>query len=205
MEPGGAGRKSSRPGRTLVGGQSVKLCQRGAEFAGAFNRTRGGKAMRKFLLLAATVATTGLVVVAAADAATPPGQSFRGYTPFQVSGNPDCKDLAGMTLTRQTPDGQTVMGVVPTSANQARFAPPVNGATDGHINLSLNSDPGVGWWVSNDDVDTVIVKGGPNANVYIYPGGDFSDGSLTAPANKGGQPAAIGSVTVCYNPLPSAT
>jgi hypothetical protein len=133
--------------------------------------------MRKFLLLAAAVAATGLVVVAAAVAATD-----RGINPVFVSGNPDCKDL----------------GV--TSAIQAKFGQPANGATDGRVNLLLLSN-GVSWYVlNNEDVDAVIVKGGSGANVYRYPGGDFSDGGLTTPLNKGGKPAALGYVTVCYTP-----
>ena len=133
--------------------------------------------MRKFLLLAAAVAATGLVVAAAAVAATD-----RGVNPVFVSGNPDCKDL----------------GV--TSAIQAKFDQPANGATDGRVNLLLLSN-GVSWYVlNNEDVDAVIVKGGSGANVYRYPGGDFSDGRLTTPLNKGGKPAALGYVTVCYTP-----
>ena len=133
--------------------------------------------MRKFLLLASAVATTGLVVVAAADAAT-----VRGIDPVYVSGNPDCKDL----------------GV--TSAIQAKFDLPANGATDGRVHLVLDLN-GVGWYVlNNEDVDAVIVKGGSGANVYRYPGGDFSDGVVTTPPNKGGKPAALSYVTVCYTP-----
>lgn len=134
--------------------------------------------MRKFLLMAAAVAATGLVVAAAASAATD-----RGINPVFVSGNPDCKDLPGVT-----------------SAIQAKFDLPANGATDGRVNLLLLSN-GVSWYVlNNEDVDAVIVKGGSGANVYRYPGGDFSDGGLITPLNKGGKPAALGYVTVCYTP-----
>jgi hypothetical protein len=135
--------------------------------------------MRKFLLLAAAVAAAGLVVVAPAGAAT-----FRGIDPVFVSGNPGCTDLPGVT-----------------SAIQAKFVSPANGATDGRVHLILAGSNGFGWYVlNNEDVDSVIVKGGSGANVYRYPGGDFSDGGLTTPLNKGGQPAALGSVTVCYTP-----
>jgi len=138
--------------------------------------------MRKFLLLAASIAATGLVVVAAADAAT-----VRGINPVYVSGSPDCKDLSGDPF-------------FVTSAIQAKFDQPVNGATDGRVHLLLSPD-GFGWYVlTNEDVDAVIVKGGPGANVYRYPGGDFSDGPLTTPLNKGGKPADLGYVTVCYTP-----
>jgi hypothetical protein len=118
-----------------------------------------------------------LVVVAAAVAATD-----RAINPVFVSGTPDCNDL----------------GV--TSAIQAKFDQPVNGANDGRVHLLLLSN-GVSWYVlQNEDVDAVIVKGGSGANVYRYPGGDFSDGGLTTPLNKGGKPAALGYVTVCYTP-----
>jgi hypothetical protein len=141
--------------------------------------------MRKFLLVVAAVAATGLVVAAAAGAATD-----RDVNPVFVSGNPDCKDLAGVT-----------------SAIQAKFDAPTNGATDGRVHLLLLTT-GVSWYVlNNEDVDAVIVKGGSGANVYRYPGpgpgsaaGDFSDGGLTTPLNKGGKPAALGYVTVCYTP-----
>ena len=134
--------------------------------------------MRKFLLLATAIAATGLVVVPAAVAAT-----FRGIDPVFVSGTPDCKAL----------------GV--TSAVQAKFDQPADGATDGRVHLLGVSSNGVGWYVlNNEDVDAVIVKGGSGANVYRYPGGDFSDGGLTTPLNKGGKPAALGYVTFCYTP-----
>lgn len=134
--------------------------------------------MRKFLLLATAVAATGLVVVPAAGAAT-----FRGIDPVFVSGNPDCKDLPGVT-----------------SAIQAKFDLPANGATDGRVNLFVLSNA-VSWYVlNNEDVDAVIVKGGSGANVYRYPEGHFSDGGLTTPLNKGGKQAALGYVTVCYTP-----
>jgi len=133
--------------------------------------------MPRFLLLAVAVAATGLVVPAAAGAAT-----IRGINPVFVSGKPDCKDL-GMT-----------------SAIQAKFDQPVNGVTDGRVTLILSSSD-VTWYVlNNEDVDAVIIKGGSGANVYRYPGGDFSDVGLTTPLNKGGQPAALGYVTVCYTP-----
>jgi len=134
--------------------------------------------MRKFVLFAAAVAAASLVVVAAASAATD-----RGITPFYVSGNPDCKDLAGVS-----------------SAVAAKFVLPPNGATDGRVNLLLLPN-GVTWYVlQNEDVDAVIVKGGNGANVYRYPAGHFSDGGLTTPLNKNGKPAALSYVEVCYTP-----
>src|SRR4051794_2718859 len=148
---------------------TVDASRRMRNFAEAFNRTAEGKLMRKFLLLAVAVAAAGLVVAAAAGAATD-----RGINPVFVSGSPGCKDLPGVT-----------------SKIQAKFVLPAIGATDGRVNLLLLPN-GVSWYVlNNEDVDAVIVKGGSGANVYRYPGGDFSDGRLTTPLNKGGNPAAL--------------
>ena len=49
-------------------------------------------------------------------------------------------------------------------------------------------------------VRAVIVKGGSNANVYVYPRGDYSDGGLQTPVNpKSGKPYGLGYVTFCYD------
>ena len=61
------------------------------------------------------------------------------------------------------------------------------------------------WYVLRDvrdlNVRAVIVKGGKTSNVYVYPGGDYSDGGLSAPTNpKNGKPADLGAVSVCFDP-----
>ena len=53
-------------------------------------------------------------------------------------------------------------------------------------------------------VGAVIVKGGPAANVYYYPGGTMADGGLSAPVNSSGKPAGLSNLTFCLvkaNPL----
>jgi len=46
----------------------------------------------------------------------------------------------------------------------------------------------------------VIVKGGPAANVYLYPNGEISnDNGLVAPDNASGKPAALSNLTFCWN------
>jgi hypothetical protein len=134
--------------------------------------------MRKFLLPVVAVAAAGLVIVAAGAAG-----SFRGVEPVVVAGSPGCRDVAGLSYSAEV-----------------KFVAPVNGMSAGGIHLFVE-ESGVGWYVLfNENVRAVIVKGGPNANVYRYPGGDFSDGLLAPPRNpKNGKPYGLGYVTFCYN------
>ena len=70
---------------------------------------------------------------------------------------------------------------------------------DGNITIS-NSDNITFDWNSKYPVCTVIVKGGPSANVYRYPGGVTSDTELVAPTNpNNGKPYEISHVTFCFN------
>lgn len=139
--------------------------------------------MRKFLLTIVAVVAAGLVVVAVGAAG-----SYRGVEPVVVEGSPKCRDL-GLN-----------------SSTEVKFVSPVNGMTIGGIHLFVDTnDPSVGalgWYVVNhENVRAVIVKGGSNANVYWYPGGDFSDGLLTTPTNpKKGTPYGLGYVSFCYDP-----
>ena len=53
-------------------------------------------------------------------------------------------------------------------------------------------------------VGAVIVKGGPAANVYYYPGGTMADSGLSSPVNNSGKPAGLSNLTFCLvkaNPL----
>jgi hypothetical protein len=135
--------------------------------------------MRKFLLPVVAVAAAGLIVVTASTAA-----SYRGVEPAIVAGSPGCRDLAGLSY-----------------GAEVKFVSPVNGVNAGGMHFVLDEN-GVGWWVLfNEDVRAVIVKGGPNANVYRYPEGVFSDGSMGTPLNpKNGKPYGLSYVTFCYNP-----
>ena len=135
--------------------------------------------MRKFLFTIVAVVAAGLVVVAVGAAG-----SVRGVEPVVVAGSPKCSDLAGLNATAEL-----------------KFGSPVNGLTAGGIHLFVLTG-GVGWWVENhENVRAVIVKGGPNANVYWYPGGDLSDDGLATPTNaKKGTPYGLGYVSFCYDP-----
>lgn len=49
----------------------------------------------------------------------------------------------------------------------------------------------------------VIVKGGPNANVYYYSGEHIiEDSGLTSPINNSGDPADLSNLTICFTEVP---
>jgi hypothetical protein len=57
-------------------------------------------------------------------------------------------------------------------------------------------------WTSTLGIDAVIVKGGPNANVYVYdpPAESFGDTNLVPPTNSAnGQPFGFSHVEFCYD------
>jgi hypothetical protein len=125
--------------------------------------------------------TAALVIVGVSSAGT-----VRGITPVTVAGNPTCSTLSGVTY-----------------SSEVKFNPPVNGASTDGIYIFVNGNV-VGWYVLREirdiTVRAVIVKGGSNANVYVYPGGDYSDGGLQTPLNpKNGKPYDPGYVTFCYD------
>jgi hypothetical protein len=57
------------------------------------------------------------------------------------------------------------------------------------------------WASGSVPVSFVVVKGGPDANVYRY-GGSMGDSGLVSPVNGGGQLPAISHVLVCYGEQP---
>ncbi len=75
------------------------------------------------------------------------------------------------------------------------FGNNVSVTTDG-VNVSWAITPPAGYCVSNV---AVIVKGGPNANVYYYNDGQSSDSGLASPVNASGNPAGLSNLTICYN------
>jgi hypothetical protein len=136
--------------------------------------------MKRTPLLVALVSSVALAVVGAS-----PGATVRGITPYVASGYPSCAQVGAA------------------GTNSVTFAPPVNGASSNGIYLLVDTSASFGWYVlpeiQNVDVRTIIVKGGPNSNVYVYRGGDYSDGPITAPKNpKNGKLYDVGSATLCF-------
>jgi hypothetical protein len=67
--------------------------------------------------------------------------------------------------------------------------------------ITITSDGTTFSWTSTLGIDAVIVKGGSNANVYVYdpPAESFGDSGLNAPNNSSGGPAAISHIEFCYD------
>jgi hypothetical protein len=100
-------------------------------------------------------------------------------TPTQVPGNATC------------PAGTTELKVEPVESGTF---------TDGTLTVTLVVTGDTFSFTSNIGVDVVIVKGGPNSNVYDYrPGESTGDTGLHAPANASGQHAGLSHVSFCYD------
>ena len=94
-----------------------------------------------------------------------------------VSGNPSCQDLnSAWTEVKIDPVDQ---------GGPHAFS----GGTYTRTGDSID-------FTSTDPVRAVIVKGGPNANVYDYPSGATSDTGLTPPGSYG-----VSHLSFCYGPL----
>jgi hypothetical protein len=131
-------------------------------------------AFATFLLIA------GVSTAAANHGGSP---STRGVQPVVVSGNPTC-DIAPGTV------GLKIEPVVPGTHS------------DGTLEFTITSvfDSKFFDWAANIGVDVVIVKGGPNANIYSYNPEAARDGSLHAPINHGNnKPSGLSHVSVCYD------
>ncbi len=65
-----------------------------------------------------------------------------------------------------------------------------------------NVSQGIFNWSSTFGIDAVIVKGGPNANLYEYdpPSESFGDNNLSTPINpNNGKPYGLSHVSFCYD------
>ena len=109
-----------------------------------------------------------------------------GYAGAQelVEGNPKCADLG-----------------IP---NELKVEPPATGTYgDGKLEVFVDVNGKFFDWnttqSSQEAVDAVIVKGGPNANVYSYDEAT-ADSGLSAPMNpKNGQPYGLSHISFCYD------
>jgi hypothetical protein len=111
--------------------------------------------------------------------------------PIFVLGNPDCPDC----------EGQGNL----TSDYSFKIDPPMSGTYTvpgyGTITITLSSDGKYLDWTSTFGISAVIVKGGPNANLYVYnpPAESFGDTGLCSPVNpKSGQIPEISHIVFCY-------
>jgi hypothetical protein len=117
-----------------------------------------------------------LLVPAAASAAS--------VEPVLHEGNPSCSALG--------------------YAHGLKFDPPTAGAKSAD---GMTIDLGIGSgqygtlvdWSASGPIDAVIVKGGPNANVYAYPSGATGDTGLHTPFNDPSKFYGLSHVDFCWN------
>src|SRR6266545_728363 len=121
-------------------------------------------------------------------AAVNPAQAT-GVTPTVVPGNPTCVSLG------------YAFGFKPLSPSESN---PVGTHTlpDGVNTVTISIDSNGVDWTSTLGMDAVIVKGGPNANVYAYdpPAEAFSGNDLVPPINPNtNQPYGLSHLEFCYD------
>jgi hypothetical protein len=122
----------------------------------------------------------------AADTAGAP--SAQGVQPVLVAGNPTCAANQKALKVDPPRDGQYTDGFLTVD---------VTFTTDG-----VEPEPRFLSWTSNIGVDSVIVKGSNNANVYTYNPEDTGDSGLHAPVQANNKLAGISHVTFCYDVEP---
>lgn len=127
--------------------------------------------------------TSAFIAVAGACVLAPAGAQAASVTPFLVPGNPSCAVVQGAEtwtqLKKDGPGGVVVLddGVVKVTAT----------ISNDRKSLSFTATPGI---------DAVIVKAGPEANVYVYDPDSTGDTNLVVPPAG----ADISHVSFCHGP-----
>lgn len=125
--------------------------------------------------------------VGAQDTGDPGPPSGNGVQPIWVPDNPKCEDLGydfGFKLQPEPPPSGTYT------------------FPDGVNTVTITSDGTFFDWVSTRGIDAVIVKGGPNASVFVYdpPAEAFFDTLLHSPVNPNNDKLyAISHIDFCYD------
>ena len=115
------------------------------------------------LAMAVVAAVVALLVVVAGPSGT---TSATDVTPTLISGNPDC-DASGVgELVRVDPVADGTFSVA-----------------GGSITIVVDNGAKTFDWTSTVGIGLIIVKGGPNANEYVYVPASFGDTGLHAPLN----------------------
>ena len=138
------------------------------------------------LALVVVAAVVALLIVVAGPSGT---TSANDVTPVLVDGNPDC-------------NGQNeLVRIDPVSSGTFSVA-------GGTITIVVNSSAKTFDWTSTVGIDFILVKGGPNANLYVYnpPAASFGDTGLHAPTNsKNGRFFGLSHISFCGPGGPTAT
>lgn len=150
--------------------------------------------------ISALLVASVLLVACSKQASLEPIQqriSSTGVTPVVVTGS----NNGGNVTCSEAATALGISGYQYTTGKQdypfssTSFGNNVSVTTDG-VNVSWSITPPAGFCVSNV---AVIVKGGPNANVYYYSNGQSSDSGLASPINASGNAAGLSNLTICYN------
>jgi hypothetical protein len=105
--------------------------------------------------------------------------------PQLVEDNPGCDDVAPGTIELKVED--------PSSGTSS------DGTLTVNIDVFDTPDGQEFDWTSNIGVDAVIVKGGPDSNVYFYDPEATADTGLHAPEGPSGMWAGLSHISFCYD------
>ena len=123
-------------------------------------------------------------VAAGALFIVPAAASAASVEPSHHEGNPTCLDLG--------------------YSHELKFDPPSAGSksADGTtVDMAVGADAfgSLVDWTASAPIDAVIVKGGSNANAYVYPGGSSGDTGLHTPFNGPDKYYGLSHVDFCWN------
>jgi hypothetical protein len=124
-----------------------------------------------------------IALIAVLFAAAAPSKAA-SVTPVYVPGNPTCTELGYTYGVRWNYPEDSRGGTYPLGTGTVTWS------TDGtYVD-----------WSSTFGVDAVIVKGGPNANLYAYSPESFGDNSLASPINPNTrEPYGLSHVDFCFD------
>ena len=132
--------------------------------------------------------------------------SAASVTPQVIAGNPSCADLnADPAFTGITSNfGLKVNGAAPNGTYTITNGPGrelTGGAPSDPANsVTISNSNGTTFdWSATLGIDAVIVKGGDDANAYVYSPEAFSDTNLVSPPNNGGQVPQVSHVEFCFD------
>jgi hypothetical protein len=160
------------------------------------SRTPGSRSAGRWIVTIAAAAAlavgAGLLVAIVGSVTSAPAASV---TPVVQPGNPSCP-AGTTTLTIQAAQFDDLGVGESRTFNQGALSVTITVTA-----VNAEGEPTAFSFTSNSPVTRVIVKGGPNANVYIYAApGVTSDTGLTAPDGKG-----ISHISFCFPPPPVTT
>ncbi len=145
--------------------------------------------MKKFSFVILTMLIMLMTAPIASTQENPGEPSENGIQPIWEDGNPKCEDLSYCNCTLNF---------------KPQPEPPTSGTypypSDPGESVTINSDGTYFSWTSTLPVCCVIVKGGPNANVYVYSPTSYGDANLHCPINPNNDKLYdISHIDFCYS------